>query len=462
MVKFEPTSQQNSIIFPKEWQSSIITASAGSGKTSTIIRRAINQIETVKDSSSWKNIAIISYTNKSKDDIRKQVKILNGQNIISSTFHAFIFKHIFSFTSLFRNKDVSFDFNHTVANKGDWYNYIIINGKIPKTQVQHSDYFFEYALYLVKNDKNIRRYLKSKFVSIYIDEAQDNNEFQYNIVDEIIDLGIQVVMVGDPNQTIYQFRGSESDRFKNLENNPRFKNLFYLTRNFRCHKLIDECANTYQIPKNDKVDHKNKSHGVFVRENESFYKVINYFKKQSNEGLVFLVRGLNGSRNDYNRRIIKHYKLPVIVQPHIVSSSSTPYYLDLLFKLYFGGSTQEIDYIESMMPDIKRRIARDAIKNLKDFPSIDNIEKLNTLVGVYSPRDFEKIVDTFNSSEAERFYNINSTQSFAMTIHSAKGLEFKNVVMIANDFNSLNSEAERNLFYVACTRAKNRLFFMTN
>lgn len=114
------------------------------------------------------------------------------------------------------------------------------------------------------------------------------------------------------------------------------------------------------------------------------------------------------------------------------------------------------------MPETKRSVARNVIKSLKDTPSIYNIQELNKLVGLYSGEDFEEIINTFNSLEADRFYNISPTLSFAMTIHSAKGLEFNNVVMISNDFNSLNTEQDRNLFYVGCTRAKNRLFFMAD
>lgn len=134
----------------------------------------------------------------------------------------------------------------------------------------------------------------------------------------------------------------------------------------------------------------------------------------------------------------------------------------MLFRLYFGGSKEEIEYIENLMPETKRSVARNVIKSLKDTPSIYNIQELNKLVGLYSEEDFEEIMNTFNSLEADRFYNISPTLSFAMTIHSAKGLEFNNVVMISNDFNSLNTEQDRNLFYVGCTRAKNRLFFMAD
>ena len=53
-----------------------------------------------------------------------------------------------------------------------------------------------------------------------------------------------------------------------------------------------------------------------------------------------------------------------------------------------------------------------------------------------------------------------SSEVYVGTIHSVKGLEYDNVfVMNVGSYNfKLNSEDEKNLFYVAVTRAKNRLF----
>ena len=60
----------------------------------------------------------------------------------------------------------------------------------------------------------------------------------------------------------------------------------------------------------------------------------------------------------------------------------------------------------------------------------------------------------------EKFYNLSSNKFVAMTIHSAKGLEFDNVVLYSPDFKNLQHDNVRKLFYVACTRAEKVLIFM--
>lgn len=65
--------------------------------------------------------------------------------------------------------------------------------------------------------------------TIIIDEAQDISEIQYNFICKLRDkLGATLVMVGDPNQNIYQFQGG-SDKF--LLNHPGF--CVELRKNYR-------------------------------------------------------------------------------------------------------------------------------------------------------------------------------------------------------------------------------------
>lgn len=84
---------------------------------------------------------------------------------------------------------------------------------------------------ILKNNKEIRRFMKNKFKFIMIDEFQDNNELQKNLLfllseksDECND-GIPLInhlesqklfFVGDEKQSIYRFRGADVSVFKSL------------------------------------------------------------------------------------------------------------------------------------------------------------------------------------------------------------------------------------------------------
>lgn len=73
---------------------------------------------------------------------------------------------------------------------------------------------------------------RSKYNNIkmlFVDEAQDLNETQYNIIKFIKEITkCSVHMVGDPNQNIYQFRGSYEQYMLNHNGI-----VFNLTQNFR-------------------------------------------------------------------------------------------------------------------------------------------------------------------------------------------------------------------------------------
>ena len=105
------------------------------------------------------------------------------------------------------------------------------------------------------------------------------------------------------------------------------------------------------------------------------------------------------------------------------------------------------------------------IENLKEFKSVAvNFEEM---YGIISLEDFLSEVSLV--SDVTEYQN-NDNAVTLMTIHLAKGLEFKNVFIIGLEesifphFNSFGSneqlEEERRLCYVAMTRAKQNLFLV--
>lgn len=106
---------------------------------------------------------------------------------------------------------------------------------------------------------------------------------------------------------------------------------------------------------------------------------------------------------------------------------------------------------------------------------LENIYELKTSIGSYIEESEEPSLEGFLEeislyTDVDNYQEVNDTVSL-MTIHSSKGLEFKNVFIIAmeqgifpsiqNMFVSSELEEERRLAYVAITRAKDNLTIIT-
>jgi hypothetical protein len=127
----------------------------------------------------------------------------------------------------------------------------------------------------------------NKYRSIFIDEAQDLNPTQYSILMSLKNkLNINLNLIGDPNQNIYQFRNS-SDKYLR----EYVADEFLLTLNFRSHKNIvdfSKALRPIQTPVTAFKDTNNVlPHLIFV-ENE----------KQTEDNLVSIItvykeRGIN-------------------------------------------------------------------------------------------------------------------------------------------------------------------------
>ncbi|MHC0039051.1 UvrD-helicase domain-containing protein [Pseudoneobacillus sp. C159] len=62
----------------------------------------------------------------------------------------------------------------------------------------------------LENDQDFRKKLKERYRIIFADEFQDVNFLQHTILTQLRDLGIRIIAVGDGNQNIYSWRGSDN------------------------------------------------------------------------------------------------------------------------------------------------------------------------------------------------------------------------------------------------------------
>lgn len=453
---FDWTDEQKAIFEPVRWGHTIISACAGSGKSTTIIERCIRHTKRIKP---WQSIALISFTNKSAQDLRE--KLLNkGANsqIITSTFHAFLKQHVLGFDESFRGKKLPFTYSDKQSNLFDWLNYFESNEKIPFATGKNDDFLLEHSLALLRTKPQLQKYLQAKFHAIYIDEAQDNNHWQYDIVDELIQLGIECILIGDPNQTIFTFRGANPQKFNDLSNDDRFTQsggVLSLSLNHRCHERINHWANQTSLPKQKDVDETSK-HGVFCFASTYLENKSHSSKILQNEGFAVLVR-----KNDQLDSLPEHIK---IIKPlDLVEQSGNPERVANLYRLaLLGNQFNEYHFCNAESSD--ESVTPTALKSLREFnrsPNSTTLRDLNEKLSVLDVAQEKRFIESLSDKKVTGFFTYNPLRDqVAMTIHSAKGLEFNNVFVYASDFFNLRNEGDKRLHYVAFTRAKNRLIVL--
>lgn len=93
----------------------------------------------------------------------------------------------------------------------------------------------EYAIRIVRNHPEVAQILKMRFLELIVDEAQDCGEAELNFLDELKNVGIPLVVVCDPNQSIYEWRDANPERFATF------------TKPFRPHRLTGNWRSTPAI-----------------------------------------------------------------------------------------------------------------------------------------------------------------------------------------------------------------------
>jgi DNA helicase-2/ATP-dependent DNA helicase PcrA len=122
--------------------------------------------------------------------------------------------------------------------------------------VMDYDDLLVYALRLLQDNEDLRKFYQEQFQHVLVDEYQDTNKIQSDFIDTLAAYHHQVMAVGDDAQSIYSWRGA------NFENVLTFPQRFPNTREVRIetnYRSTPEilalanhaiAANTRQFPKN--------------------------------------------------------------------------------------------------------------------------------------------------------------------------------------------------------------------
>ncbi|RJP45834.1 MAG: DNA helicase [Desulfobacteraceae bacterium] len=108
-------------------------------------------------------------------------------------------------------------------------------------QIQHlvdfEDLIFR-TVCLLENDADIRRHYRRRYPYIFVDEYQDLNHGQYRITRALAPEDGNIFVIGDPDQSIYGFRGASAAYFRQFASDYPSAARICLTRNYRSDETI--------------------------------------------------------------------------------------------------------------------------------------------------------------------------------------------------------------------------------
>ncbi len=84
---------------------------------------------------------------------------------------------------------------------------------------------------------------QSRFQYIHVDEFQDISQIEYHLIKCLVGSSNFVCVVGDPDQTIYTFRGANVNYIIDFDKDYQNTSTFYLNENYRSTKKILNVAN---------------------------------------------------------------------------------------------------------------------------------------------------------------------------------------------------------------------------
>ena len=274
----------------------LVIAGAGSGKTKVLTTRIANLI--AKGIPSY-NILAITFTNKAAHEMKERLeKLVPDNQAFVGTFHSFgvrIIRENAPLLNLDRNFSIldsddvvsiikkilkdngydpknnppSFIRNRISSFKNDMLTDDEINNtaRTPQDKVA-VEVYYQYMEVLQKNNsvdfddllrlpvklftehKDVLDNYQEKYQYILIDEYQDTNGVQYKLSKLLARKYQNIFIVGDPDQSIYMFRGANFRNILNFEKDYKNAKVIPLEENYRSTTSILDTANS--VIKNNK------------------------------------------------------------------------------------------------------------------------------------------------------------------------------------------------------------------
>lgn len=339
--------------------------------------------------------------------------------------------------------------------------------------------------------------MKSKYTHVFVDEYQDTSLSQHELFLSLVRLGLIGTAVGDTDQSIFAFRGGDSQHILDLQKDTSEFAHFVIDKNHRSHpsivnyasRLLDSNFDLVHVDddKNSRVirtalagnttnaaEYLSKHIQKWVDEEEdiAFSNIVFLAKKEST--LMALAEGLS-----------LKYRVYIDSPLHKMDSTAAEFVIGLL-SYYFGSINSTVELIDIYIDDgllknnspLKKRIKQELsiFKNTVDVREVCRLAlDLLKMAGYVDADRLAEVISQLNETLNDEKYtsvfkSVVKDEIQLMTLHKSKGLEFKVVFHFDLEEWSFpyrrpgntwsdppdypNLVQETNLHYVGITRAE--------
>ena len=323
------------------------------------------------------------------------------------------------------------------------------------------------SIKILKENENIREELKSSFKEIMIDEYQDTNDVQETFIGMISNNN--VYMVGDIKQSIYRFRGSNPEIFKEKYSNYSKDIGGYkidLIKNFRSRSEVLDNINKifclimdYNLGSAEYSVSHQMVYGNTAYDTEKVngfnynFRVLEYLNKQKESGFSDIEVEIFTIAKDIKNKLDNNFQVFDKEDGKLRNATYNDFVIILDRSKYFDDFKKIFEYFDiplTILKDGKLNSTTDIllIKNLVDFIikikedvydidfKYDFISIARSFLYEYSDEYIFDIV-TNNKIKETTIYNDLSTLSDKLNSYTSS-LLFNDILDVTNFYNKLN------------------------
>ncbi len=460
----------------------LVVAGPGTGKTLTIVRRIAYLIN---QGVAPENILAVTFTNRAAKEMLERANAFLDSNCgkaFIGTFHLLglkIIRHTLPDNFIIFSRDEQLNLLKTLLKKSGRKAQQVaekisrFKNFIEEADDETKDIYEGYQSALKRNSAldfddlilgpvrmlgksaQLKKY-REQFRYIIVDEYQDINPAQYKLLRLLTDSSRNICAVGDADQAIYAFRGADMGNFLNFEKDYEGTERIFLTDNYRSTGTILNTSNSLIKNNLKRIDKEVSA----VREKGSVVTLISVpDERAEGEAIVREIEQRIGGTS--------HYQMMHNSPARDFSDDSCCFSdFAVIFRTNAQAKAIEEAFITSGIPyqvvgrwnSLQAKATEDTLAYLRSLIEPSSECHFDTTdpvaAGLLTPADcFDPRADVVT----------------LMTLHMAKGLEFK-VVFIAGveeglipytlKKDSIDTEEERRLFYVGMTRARDQLFLI--